>query len=296
MERTQSTTGLIVLGLDLDDVTLSCSVVGQGPLVVAVHGFPDDATTFRAQTGALVAAGYRVACPTLRGYAPSGVARSGRYDAESLGRDVVDIADRLSPTAPVRLVGHDWGAVAAFAAASLAPSRFSHLCTIAVPHLASFARNFGPAQARRSWYMGLFQLRGLAEARLVANDFALVDRLWKAWSPGFDPRPSELRAVKAGLAGRASAVLAYYRALRSPRALLGRSRELVMAKVRVPSLHIHGTEDGCVGQSCTRGAERFYDAPYALRLVRGAGHFVQREKPDDVSAELVSFFARSHRA
>ncbi len=281
------------LDLDLDDVTLRCTLAGpaggEGPLVIAVHGFPDDATTFRHQVPALVAAGYRVVCPTLRGYAPSGLARSHRYDAEALGRDLVAVADRLSPGAPARLVGHDWGAIAAFAAVALAPGRFSHLCTMAVPHAAAFARNFGFAQARRSWYMGLFQLPGLAEARLRADDFALVDRLWRDWSPGYQASPEELRAVKEGLAERRSAALAYYRTLRSPRAILGPSRRLLFAPVRVPALHLHGADDGCVGVACTRGAERFYAAPYRLSVVEGAGHFLQREKPAAVNAELLAF-------
>ncbi len=277
--------------LDLDDVSLSSAVTGEGPLVLAVHGFPDDATTFRGQVPALVAAGYRVVCPTLRGYAPSGLARSGRYDAEALARDVLALADHFSPAAPVRLVGHDWGATAAFAAAALAPSRFSHLCTMAVPHAAAFARAFGAAQARRSWYMGLFQIPFLAEARLAADDYALVDRLWRDWSPGYRASPGELRAVKDGLAGRIPAALAYYRALRSARALAGASRRLLLSPVRVPALHLHGADDGCVGVACTAGAERFYEAPYRLQVLEGAGHFLQREKPDEVSEALVGFLA-----
>ena len=276
--------------IDLGDVTLAYAEAGAGPLVLAVHGFPDDATTFRAQVPALVAAGYRVVCPTQRGYAPSGVARSGRYDAEALGGDLVALARRLSPDAPVRLIGHDWGAVAAFAAAAISPDRFSHLCTLAVPHPAAFARNLDAAQARRSWYMALFQLPLLAEARLEASDFALVDRLWRDWSPGYRPSPEELRRVKAGLAGRCGEVLAYYRTLRSPRAIGGMPRRLLLGKVRVRSLHLHGADDGCVGVDCTRGAERFYEAPYRLRVVERAGHFLQRERPEEVNPELAAFF------
>lgn len=277
--------------LDLGDVTLSCAVHGEGPLVLAVHGFPDDASTFRHQVPALVAAGYRVVCPTLRGYAPSGLSRSGRYDAEALARDVLALAHRFSPSAPVRLVGHDWGAVAAFAAAALAPARFSHLCTLAVPHAAALARHFGPAQARRSWYMGLFQIPVLAEARLAADDFALVDRLWRDWSPGYHASAAELRSVKEGIAGRVPAVLAYYRSLRLLRALAGASRRLLFAPARVPALHLHGADDGCIGAGCAVGAERFHEAPYRLQVIEGAGHFLQREKPEEVSAALVRFLA-----
>ncbi len=279
--------------VDLPTVTLSCSLSGSGerPLVLAVHGFPDDASTFAAQIPALIAAGYRVVCPTLRGYAPSGLARDDRHDAEALGRDLVGLADHFSPDEPVRLLGHDWGAVAAFAAAALAPLRFSHLCTMAVPHAGAIAANLDAAQARRSWYIGFFQLPGLAEARLAAADFALVDRLWRDWSPGYQASAAELGAVKRGLAGRERAVLAYYRALRSPRAIFGEARRLLLAPVAVPALHLHGADDGCIGVACTRGAERFHAARYRLHVVEGAGHFLQRERPDAVSAELVRFFA-----
>jgi pimeloyl-ACP methyl ester carboxylesterase len=91
---------------------------------------------------ALLAAGYRVVAPFMRGYAPSSVARDGRYDPAALAGDLCAIARRLSPDRPIRLVGHDWGAIAAYAAAALEPDRVSHLCTIAVPHLRVAGRRF----------------------------------------------------------------------------------------------------------------------------------------------------------
>ena len=97
--------------------------------------------------------------------------------------------------------------------------------------------------------------------------------------------------VKNGLVGRTSEVLAYYRTVRSPRALLGPSLRRVMGRVRVPSLHLHGADDGCVGVGCSQGAERFYDAPYRLSVIPRAGHFLQREAPDAVSDELLRFFS-----
>jgi pimeloyl-ACP methyl ester carboxylesterase len=276
--------------LDLGDVELSCAVHGDGPLVLCAHGFPDDAHSFWAQVDPLVARGFRVACPTMRGYAPSGVPRSRRYDAEVLGRDLCALADRLSPGSPVRLVGHDWGAIAAYAATALEPARFSHLVTLAVPHLrATLPALARPAQMRRSWYIGLFQLRGLAERRLAAHDFALIDRLWRDWSPNYAASREDLDAIKAGIAPRVSEVLAYYRAFFWPRAILGEPRRLLLAKTTVPAIHIHGEDDGCIGVELTRGMEKHFLAGIEVHTVPRAGHFVHLERPEFVNPILLDF-------
>ncbi|MDI1482249.1 alpha/beta hydrolase [Polyangium sp. y55x31] len=276
--------------LDLGDVELSCIVHGDGPLVLCVHGFPDDARSFRAQIDPLVARGFRVACPTMRGYAPSSIPKSRRYDAEALGRDLVALADRLSPGAPVRLVGHDWGAIAGYAATALAPARFSHLVTIAVPHIrATLPLLALPAQLRRSWYIAFFQLRGIAERGLAKNDFALIDRLWRDWSPGYVASREDLDHIKAGIAPRVPEVLAYYRAFFTPSSLFGEARRLLLAQTTVPAIHIHGEDDGCVGVELTRGIERHFLAGIRVHTVPRAGHFVHLERPEIVNPILLDF-------
>jgi pimeloyl-ACP methyl ester carboxylesterase len=281
----------VTQSVDLDDVTLSCFVTGDGPLVLCAHGFPDDVRTFRHQVKPLVDRGFRVVCPTMRGYAPSGVARSGRYDAEVLGQDLCAFADRFSPNAPVRLVGHDWGAIAAYAATAIAPHRFSHVVTIAVPHIRSVApRLLMPAQARRSWYIWMFQLRTIAELRLAENDLALVDRLWRDWSPSYTVAKEDLDRVKAGIATRMPEVLGYYRAFFSKTSLLGTPRRLLLTKTSVPALYLHGEEDGCVGVDLMEGSEKHFTAGVSLRRIEHAGHFVHLEKPDVVNPLLLDFF------
>lgn len=277
--------------IDTGDVTLSCHVAGEGKVVIALHGFPDHRGAFRPLLPALTGAGYKVIAPALRGYAPSGVAFSGRHDALAAGEDAVLLADHFSPHEPVRIVGHDWGAVAAFAAVAKAPRRFSHLVTMAVPHMAvAMRRLFRPAQLRRSWYVGLFQLPGIAEKRLVENDFAFIDRLWRDWSPGYSATREEIAAVKEGIVGRVGPVLAYYRALLSP-SKMAESKPL-FRKVQVPAIHLHGEEDGCFGIECAEGADPFYTAGYSMFRIAGAGHFLIQEKPDEVGRILLGFFGR----
>jgi pimeloyl-ACP methyl ester carboxylesterase len=277
--------------VDTGGATLACLVAPgattDGPLVICAHGFPDCARSFRHQVPALVAAGYRVVVPAMRGYAPSTPARDGRYDAAALGSDLVALARHFAPGQQARLVGHDWGAVAAYAAVALAPGAFSHLATVAVPHLAVAGPRFAsPAQLRRSWYMGFFQIPRFAERRLAAGDFALVDRLWRDWSPSFHPPADEVAAVKASMRGREHEVLAYYRAIVSRAA--PSSARLLRRRTRVPSLYVHGRDDGCIGVELTDGIERAYVGPIAVHRLAG-GHFVHQEAVEQFNPILVEF-------
>ncbi len=93
---------------------------GSGPLALLLHGFPDTPQTWDHARPALAAAGFRVVTPFMRGYAPSEIPKVEAYDADTLGRDALEIATALGEEKFV-LVGHDWGASAAYSAAGLAP-------------------------------------------------------------------------------------------------------------------------------------------------------------------------------
>ena len=147
-----------------------------------------------------------------------------------------------------------------------------------MPHLRVAGPRFVTrAQLRRSWYIGLFQLRGVAERALAADDFALIDRLWRDWSPGFAAPVDELAEVKASaIAARASrAVLGYYRAVSSRRA--HGECAACCDRTRVPSLYVHGVDDGCMGVELGDGVERAYAAgvdvspPRRRRSLRASG-------------------------
>jgi pimeloyl-ACP methyl ester carboxylesterase len=273
--------------VDTGGATLACAVAGAGPVVICAHGFPDCGRSFRHQVPALVAAGYRVVSPWLRGYAPSTPARDGRYDIGAIGGDLVALARHFSPGAPVRLVGHDWGALAAYAATALAPGAFSHVATIAVPHpKAAGARFLRLAQLRRSWYIAFFQLRGIAERKLAADDHAFIDRLWRDWSPGFTAPPAELAAVKDAIRGRERDVLAYYRAI--TRGLTSPAARVVLQVTRVPAIYVHGIDDGCVGVELCDDLEPAYANGVAVHRIPG-GHFVHQESVEHFNDILVEF-------
>lgn len=263
----------------------------DGELVLVLHGFPDAPPTFAVLIGELAARGYRVVAPWMRGYAPS--VTTGPYDVETLAGDVLALADAFARGGRrVHLVGHDWGAAVTYTACALAPARFGAAVTMAVPHPLAFLRAATRSmQLLRSWYMVFFQVPG-AERLAAARDFALIDRLWRTWSPGY-VLPAALQAeVRACLRASWPAPLLYYRAMFRPAgAALRRLRPDtgIARRITVPTLYLHGADDGCISPAAGRGAERYFAGPYRAEVMADAGHFLAAELPDAVAAHAASW-------
>ena len=204
-------------------LTFSAQAMGDGPIVLCLHGFPDNAGSFRHQLPALAEAGYRAISLTLRGYEPGSIPGDGDYTMETIATDILAVIDSLD-TGPVHLIGHDWGAAVAYVAAAAAPERFRSLTVMAVPHAGRFARDGLriPRQLRLSWYMGFFNIPWLSDWVVSRHDYRFIRWLWRDWSPSWQPEPGVLEGVISTLSqpGVRSAALGYYRAALSIKALL----------------------------------------------------------------------------
>lgn len=251
---------------------------GTGPLVLLVHGFPDTAYTWDATMTALAAAGYRAVAPFTRGYHPTAIPADGAYDTDTLGTDVVALIDALGGE-PAIVIGHDWGASAAYAAAALAPDKVRLLITVAIPHPASIRPT-----PKLAWIMRHFVTlrRGNAAAKLRDRDGALVDELVRRWSPAWkDIPPAETARFKAILRepGVAEATLGYYRALtlRLPASL--------RRPITVPTIAFAGEHDHVAPRAFEKARNRFTGS-YEVVQVPG-GHFMHREHPTEFTTELV---------
>lgn len=285
--------------LEANGLRFSAWEAGGGPLVLCLHGFPDHARSFRRQLPVLAAAGYRAVAPMLRGYEPSSQPKDADYHAVRLAEDAVGWLDALGAKR-AHLVGHDWGAVAGYLAAALAPERFLSLTTLSVPHPGRFLREAAlrrPSQLLNSWYILFFQLRGVADRRLARDDFAFVEKLWRDWSPGWAWPPDEMAALKQTLRqpGVARAVLGYYRAIADFFSAAGRATQrLQMAKIRVPTLALTGERDGCMDTRLHDDLMRAADFPAGVEVARvaGAGHFLHQEAPEAVNERLLAWLRR----
>lgn len=271
---------------DLPAGTFHALVGGDpaAPPLLFLHGFPDHpptATPFLER----LARTHRVIAPWLRGYSPSPL--GGPYDLDTLAADIVALIDAIGGR--VDLVGHDWGAVITYVVCSEYPERVRRAVTMSVPHPLTFLRALRtPAQARRSWYMGLFQLPGAGWLARRANH-ALIDRLWRTWSPHLrldDERHAELHAC---LEESLPAPIEYYRAMVRP--LSGfRARTRRAARViETPLLQLHGAADGCILPPTTDDSRRFLERE--LAVLPGLGHFLHIEKPDLLASRVAAWLA-----
>lgn len=281
------------LSFEHEALTFSAQAMGDGPIVLCLHGFPDNARSFRHQLPALAEAGYRAISLTLRGYEPGAIPADGDYTMETIATDILAVIESLD-TCPVHLIGHDWGAAVAYVATSAAPERFKSLTVMAVPHAGRFAREGLriPKQLRLSWYMGFFNIPWLSDWVVQRQDYAFIRKLWRDWSPGWQPEPGVLDSVIQTLSqpGVRSAALGYYRAALSIKALLV-SAEEAHYPVTVPTLALSGERDGCIASEVFEQLMVAQDFPKGLTFSRiaEAGHFLHQEQPEQVNREILDW-------
>jgi pimeloyl-ACP methyl ester carboxylesterase len=273
----------------------------DGPLALCLHGFPDHAPTWQQLMPELADAGYHVVAPWLRGYAPSGLAPDGNYQVAAVALDALAVADEVGGDRDAVLIGHDWGAIAAYTAVGHRPERFSKLVTMAVPHQAALMARFlsTPEQLKRSWYIFFFQTP-LAELIVPGDDFAVIDLLWRDWSPGLVPDPAFMRALKdtLGAPGSTAAAIGYYQAMLGTKPgdpALDVVQAAGNGPTPVPTLYLHGADDGCMGVELVVEDELrpFFPAGLDLEIVPASGHFLHLDQPEAVNRMVLEFLARS---
>ena len=271
-----------------DGLTFDVAVAGppEGEPVVLLHGFPQSARCWDAVAPLLAAAGRYTVAPDQRGYSP-GARPPGRaaYRLPEVVADAVAVIEAaLATTGRTRchVVGHDWGAVVAWALAGLRPELLASVTGISVPPLGAMAEALRrPRQLRASWYMAAFMVPGLVE-RVFATPAG------RPWSPALvrmlvtSGQTRELaERDAAGMADPATltAALNWYRA-----DSLGGGG--TVPPPAVPALFVWGDADTALTRDAAERAPAHVAGPVRFAELRGVTHWVPDEAPAAL-AELV---------
>lgn len=309
--------------VEVNGVRLRVAEAGptDGPVVVLAHGFPDLAYAWRHQVPALAAAGFHVLAPDQRGYGGSSRPEPVEaYDITALAGDLVGLLDAVGAERAA-LVGHDWGAVVTWSTALLHPDRVVGVAGLSVPPVPrpltppteAFRRIFGDT----FFYILYFQQPGVADAEMAADPRRAMRRMlggmratgyeqeavgmlapgpqgFIARLPEPDRLPDWLTAEvldhyveefsRTGFTGG----LNWYRNFDRNWHIMGRCP---VETITVPALFVGGTHDPVLKFTKIDRGREVVKGPYRQVMLDGAGHWLQQERPDEITTELLGFLS-----
>jgi len=284
---------------DVNGIRLHYISVGQGKLIMFVHGFPEFWGEWENQ---LVEFGndYQAVALDMRGYNLSSKPDDVEaYHAKHLIEDLRALANHLGHR-KIILVAHDWGGAAAWSAAMRYPDWVEKLIIINSPHPALFARELlnNPDQQAASQYMLLFR-SAKAEQILSENNYAglmaMVTQFGSKWDMSEEVRLKYIEAWSRP--GALTGGLNYYRVSplyppTSPedeariKSILDLPPE--MFAVKVPTLVIWGEQDHALLTDLLGGLQDYVEDLTVKRIADGS-HWVSHEQPEQVNKLIRDF-------
>jgi len=266
---------------DNNGVKIHYATMGEGPLVVMIHGFPDFWYSWRHQMEALSDT-YKVVAVDLRGYnksdKPKGVAN---YAMPLLVSDIMAVIKHHGADKAI-IIGHDWGGAISWAFAMSQPEWIEKLIICNLPHPRGLARELvnNPKQRENSQYARNFQKENAHEgitaealARWI-NDETVKEKYIAAY------RRSDFEAM-----------LNYYKA-NYPSAESYEEDVSEVVKVQCPVLMIHGLEDWALLPGALNDTGNWLEKDLTLVTIPGAGHFVQHDASDMVTRSILMWLNR----
>jgi pimeloyl-ACP methyl ester carboxylesterase len=265
---------------------------GKGSPVVMIHGFPEDWSEWRKEMVPL-SKNHTVIAVDLRGAGQSQVTKSG-YDAVQLSKDVHQLLTQLKLNNGVQVVAHDIGMWVAYGYAAQYRSEVRSMAVMEAPipdkSIYTYAALNADPNRPSPWHFGLFQMP-LAEKLIAGHERVIVHDMMLEYvnrdkSPftasDFDYYSHFLKEP-----GRATAWMNVYRGLRTD---VQQNKEfLAQGKLKMPILAIGGQYSFGSG---VPNQWHEYAEDVQGRVLAKTGHFVNEERPKEVTAALQSFLQK----
>jgi len=265
---------------DSNGVKIHYASLGQGPLVVMIHGFPDYWYSWRHQMEAL-SDKFQVVAIDQRGYnlsdKPKGVEN---YDMRLLVGDVAAVIKHLGQSKAI-IVGHDWGGAVAWQFAMHLPQMTDKLIILNLPHPRGIGRELvhNEQQQKNSQYARDFQKEG-AHLALKAERLA-------AWVSDPEAKKKYIEAFKRS---DFEAMLNYYK--RNYPSEPYREDPSPVIKVKCSVLMFHGLKDWALLHPALNGTWEWLEKDLTLVTIPDAGHFVQQDAAELVSRTMKLWLSR----
>ena len=264
-----------------------------GEMFILLHGFPEGAESWAKQVHALAKAGHLAVAPDLRGYGLSDAPEAvENYAIDHLVDDVAGIIKAFGRS-QAHVAGHDWGALVAWFFAGRHPEMTKTLTALSVGHPAALAEasRVDDEQREKSRYVALFLQEGKAEQVLAEEDYRCLRGMFALGpNPTAVPKSVVDHFVRSlSRPGRLTAALNYYRANfgAGGGAWAALTQEV---KITSPTTLLWGEQDPALGKRAVEATSGHLDGPYELVVLEGAGHWLQFERPDEVSRSLTRAF------
>ena len=288
--------------ISVDDRPYPVIEAGEGPLIVCLHGFPDNYESFQHQIEPFVGAGYRVVCPMLPGYVPGTEPVSGTntpiYAADKI-LAVLEVLLKETGEQKCHLVGHDWGAITSCVVANKRPDLLSSLTILSIPYNVNLQRVIlrCPSYAINAWYVTFFQLKWFADWYVKRNNWKFFDLLYRTWCPTWKDYDDRLVSVKETFKqpGVLKSALSYYRnCIFGLNSASFRWRRLYNGRIEVPTLGIRDDVDGCMPEVAWElTSPKSFRNGLTLEVMPGIGHSPQLENPEWMSERLIRWFKQN---
>ncbi|KAL2470378.1 alpha/beta-Hydrolases superfamily protein [Abeliophyllum distichum] len=307
----------------VNGLNMHVAELGQGPLVLFLHGFPELWYSWRHQILYMAAQGYRAVAPDMRGYGDTTGAPledPSKFTTLHMVGDLIALLDAIAPDEDkVFVVGHDWGAFIAWHLCMYRPDKVKALVNLSVAFIPR-SPEINPVDMIRSvygedHYICRFQEPGYIEAEFAQIGTKQVLKNFFAFrTPGplYFPKGKGLsnsadntshlptwlsendldyyagKFEQTGFSGGVN----YYRAI-------GRSWELNApwsgAQVPVPVKFIVGELDLTYHIPGTKeyihkgGFQKDVPLLQEVVVMEGAAHFINQERPDEINQHIYAF-------
>ncbi len=280
-------------------IAYECNGNTNGIPVILLHGFPYDVRAYDQVTKLLSTEDYWIIVPYLRGFGATQflsdyTMRSGQQAA--LAYDLIALMDALLIEKAL-VCGYDWGGRVACIISAIYPNRVIGLLSASgycIQNIAKSIEPVNPEIEKLYWYQYYFHTeRG--RLGLLKYRKELCKILWSDWSPTwkFDEDTFDTSAISFDNPDFVETVIHSYRhrygLVEGDPKFDAIEQELsLQPKINIPTIILEADSDGVVPFSEVDYDAPFFTGDYERRIVKGAGHNLPQEAPEEFTKAIIS--------